>query len=487
MFEFNETQYQKTFKSKGKFEHSKGKFTILFPFATDTGKVDEAKPVLKDFKSISGALHRYWLNKDVRLSSSNSEFVEELIGKVQTDQNAQLRDIIEKIIFDRNETLVIFDKAIIPFVARSEKNPKINNLIDFLFHLFYSEEFALELREEFTLNHKSNTLHNMVLDHLDSKASKSISIKKNKAYFNGNISEDFRAKFQQDYRLLLSKPNLFKDNVHNLIKYYYFSYILNFAISLNKSFNPRLNIKLFFTLEWEKLSESRIAVENGYKKLENLVSDLFSHSNCLELLNLIDFSAFYPGQIVLYEDILNLCETATEQEVLSLEASLIKLYSRYKKEIDEIEKGRLSWDDQSFINPINQNEITDEPQAFKLVRKLFNALKYQFERTGRKSASTAYNQWYKEFVLQNYCKGRGPLGNTLSLNKETLLLFTELAILNQKADKILITTLWEELESRNINLDNQSKQTAINFFQKINILEKKSDSGDAQYVTKMYN
>ena len=48
--------------------------------------------------------------------------------------------------------------------------------------------------------------------------------------------------------------------------------------------------------------------------------------------------------------------------------------------------------------------------------------------------------------------------------------------------KIRLNNLWIELENRGIKFDEVSKTEIIRLFERINLLEKKSDSGDAQYV-----
>jgi DNA phosphorothioation-dependent restriction protein DptG len=206
------------------------------------------------------------------------------------------------------------------------------------------------------------------------------------------------------------------------------------------------------------------------------------------MLNTIDFSEKLPNQIVTYKDIISLYESCSENEILDLEASLHKLLRQYLKLISQVEakKGGFDWETESAIAALQTNSDSQDPQGLKIVRQLFYAMRYQFEKSGRKGANTDFSTWYKTFVQLNFVKTRGRLGNTLSLSKDYLLLFTELAILNTGKDKILLTTLWEELEIRGIHLDNQSKHEATQYFQKINALEKKSDSGDAQYVTKMH-
>ena len=47
---------------------------------------------------------------------------------------------------------------------------------------------------------------------------------------------------------------------------------------------------------------------------------------------------------------------------------------------------------------------------------------------------------------------------------------------------VLVDGLIKELERRGVYLDKDSRNRLIDFYQRLNVLEKKSDSGDALYV-----
>jgi DNA phosphorothioation-dependent restriction protein DptG len=49
-------------------------------------------------------------------------------------------------------------------------------------------------------------------------------------------------------------------------------------------------------------------------------------------------------------------------------------------------------------------------------------------------------------------------------------------------DKIRLKILWDKLKDRGIVFDETTKLEITKLFEKINLIEKKSDSGDAQYV-----
>jgi DNA phosphorothioation-dependent restriction protein DptG len=162
--------------------------------------------------------------------------------------------------------------------------------------------------------------------------------------------------------------------------------------------------------------------------------------------------------------------------------SINKLITRYKDGLKDI-----NWDEfeKKYETPTGENYL--RYHSLSLIERLYQMVKFQFENSpGRNTAYRSFSAWFKEFGRWNYHKLRGSLGGTLKIDKETLLLFTELSILSTSKDKILTSQLWLELERRGILLDKLSKREVIQFFEKINILEKKSDSGDAQYITRLY-
>ena len=69
-----------------------------------------------------------------------------------------------------------------------------------------------------------------------------------------------------------------------------FFYVSQFAIKASKFFDADRNSteKLYFNLDWETVSRSRISYELGWKMLESNLKMLFSHVNILEMLNAND-------------------------------------------------------------------------------------------------------------------------------------------------------------------------------------------------------
>ena len=86
-----------------------------------------------------------------------------------------------------------------------------------------------------------------------------------------------------------------------------------------------------------------------------------------------------------------------------------------------------------------------------------------------------------EFVQKNFGKWRGSYGYTVGLTEEDIIMFTQL-VLFQHDGRIQLAKLFEEFKQRGLLFDRESTKMIIDLYERMNSLEKRSDSGDAQYV-----
>ena len=131
-------------------------------------------------------------------------------------------------------------------------------------------------------------------------------------------------------------------------------------------------------------------------------------------------------------------------------------------------------------NEFKYNDRQSNVNGFNLVNKLFCVIMYQFEHSARSRANDAYKNWFVKFVQKNFAKRRGQLGYNLNITEDDIILMTKICINNN--DKLKLNELFEEFELRGLFFDRDSKQKVVQLYEKLNLLEKKSDSGDAQYV-----
>ena len=136
------------------------------------------------------------------------------------------------------------------------------------------------------------------------------------------------------------------------------------------------------------------------------------------------------------------------------------------------------------FNEFKQYEIDPTKNFTKnKLQELFGYVCQQFETINRKAAKKRYNGRFLEYCKSRWLKNRKRAGWILNLKENDILFLTKLCI--QNGDMIRLNDLFTEFESRGIFLDNGSKENLQDYFLKLNLIDKKSDSGDAQYVKRI--
>lgn len=140
---------------------------------------------------------------------------------------------------------------------------------------------------------------------------------------------------------------------------------------------------------------------------------------------------------------------------------------------------------QSITDCAEMSELkkeNDEDQVLASLKFLFASVKCQFENTVRARAYNSYAGKYESFC-HKYLKSRGRSGLMLSLSEETLIFLTKISIKDN--EQMRLKDVFDEFERRGVFLDDISKQQVTDYYEKLNLIEKKSDSGDAKYVKRI--
>lgn len=221
---------------------------------------------------------------------------------------------------------------------------------------------------------------------------------------------------------------------------------------------------LYYALDWEKVSKNRSCCTEGWDKLANNISRMFSHAITLEILNQNN------DKMMDYVDFKSLADQGED------------LDSEIANEIRRAEKIYISYigDCKKF------DTIPEIPGANKTdsaIRHLFESVLLQFNETDRSRASQFYAEKFSEFCKTRFVKNRKKSGLVLNLTERDIIFLTKLALRNE--EKIRLNELYTQYELRGIYLDTTSKALLQEFFTKLNLIDKKSDSGDAQYVKRI--
>lgn len=270
-----------------------------------------------------------------------------------------------------------------------------------------------------------------------------------------NIKEQFK----QDLIHLSQNPKFFLDNLNHLLVHYTFIMISQTVLQTNRftKFNHEQMMPLFFLMEWEKGARWRTSYTNGYKLLKEQSKDFYKHEHALNIV--CQAPALQPKKNLYYHHINEILASNGEDVLNAYIQSLYDWMNNFYTKYKAIETPKYASD-----------RTLDE--AF---RDLAEAIS-----TGlNKELKSRYPAALEAFVLKFYKKHGGSLGSLLAVNQEQLLALVACSI---KQDKIELNRLWHELEARGLFFDHHSKEEIVGLLDKLNYLEKKSDSGDAQYV-----
>lgn len=99
---------------------------------------------------------------------------------------------------------------------------------------------------------------------------------------------------------------------------------------------------VYYTMDWETLSENRLSNHHiGWKQLNRVSETVFAHVNTLELLNYITIDDTKIGD---YHNINAICNNIESSELKSLQEKLKELTDFYTDNITVFETGK-NWED----------------------------------------------------------------------------------------------------------------------------------------------
>jgi DNA phosphorothioation-dependent restriction protein DptG len=471
--------------TNGKFNrHHTGKSIKLMPFVTNNKNLTETSLDFRSFQGVVGECFRLSKNKsfdkafksDKEASFKNKlkeYIIDSALNKVDSDKKEEFKNIIINLFFEEDANLIKFNKQVLPFMNFTIEHSQLNETARFFFDIFLDEDTLTS--NDLISSKNDNLFYKLIVDclpELNSKKSNTNDIKYE------NLLEGIKKQFLLDFNFLASNEETFLKHVEDLFKYYYFFYLTQLSKRLN-SFGYQDKIEpIYFSMDWEVLSQSRLAYQYGWNKLSYNLEGLFAHAVTVELMNYITIDGIKLGDYVNAKEKYAELNNEEKEELIK---KVEELSSFYTNHINVLDAG-ANWEkcekqiSEFFTN--NSDKYPDEISV-KLI-SLYKRVKYQFENSTRKGAHDKYGNWLLTFCKSNYTKTRGRLGLTTVLNQDLLLFLTKLCV--GKEDKIRLNQLWERLKQRGLTFDEVSKTEIIKLFEKINLLEKKSDSGDAQYI-----
>lgn len=272
--------------------------------------------------------------------------------------------------------------------------------------------------------------------------------------------------FMKDLKFILKNTARTKEYLVELLEFYHFFYTSQTCLALSRfEHGDRYEIvPLYFSLDWERTNKARECYRSGWQQLLPAIKQQFYHAVTLEILNQNP-----TGEQFDYIALRDYVEkTGMEEEVAAQIRCVCALY-------------RNAISDCSELNDLQKNEQLGT--VFSEVNYLYESVRTQFRNTGRGRVSDGYVKHFETFCHDRFLKSRGASGLMLNITEEFLIFLTKLAINDE--EKLSLNEVFRQFELRGVFLDQPSKDEVVQFYTKLNLIEKKSDSGDAQYVRRI--
>ncbi|WP_414839758.1 DNA phosphorothioation-dependent restriction protein DptG [Carnobacterium sp. TMP28] len=436
---------------KLKIKHIQKKITYernfvgkLLPFYT---RNPERAKYSEGFKGVLGVVAKDSLDKQNEFMIDYDEYKKNISNKLIVNEDLDKDKLIQKL-FNIDSLIAINHPYVLSFqpLINSDREKKgeieVGVFINKLFDLRNSEKWI-----KFISSKKiKNVVEGIVIDTLPIIPEKK-GTSRNFIFFNENY---YRKLMKQDLELLLDYQDFCIKYIDLFLGYYYFFYVTQTIIKIGKKKDNNEIIPMYYALDTEKVSGTRESIRNGFNKIKEENKYLLVNNDLLDYLNmLINTEKYY-----LISEILDPMFIYKEKLTLNL-AQFLEEYQFIKDKNDN--------------NDFKNNDLASN------VSLLSKWLLEDLSAETRSRFPLSVEEIGKLYFLRN----RGRLGNVLNATEELVLLFTGL-IVGEKPK--LLKDVFKGFELRGMFFDRLTKGEIINMYERMNLLDKKSDSGDAQYV-----
>ncbi|WP_419883512.1 DNA phosphorothioation-dependent restriction protein DptG [Peribacillus sp. B-H-3] len=401
-------------------------------------------------------------NKEVYFSTEGNGLSEHIADNVEFEQEDDKHDFIRFL----NQYLINQDdiNPIHPFIFNFIKVDKRLNNEYGKYATFMYENFVKgnqEIKQVFHNRETEDILTELVLSKMDVLEEE-----------NSQQKQEYQpllhsfTKLYQEYLLFLSKyKDYFLTSFPLLTHYYVFMYACQLIIKFEQFTEADFDKiqPLYFALEMESISKRRKAADEleGFKFIKDHSINLFRHIHTISHLshNVFNEELLKKGEKIDFMPYSQL-NKLVKQEGTEFEQLFLR-------DIKQWIQDYLEW---------SNKKVDDESQDLESAMKiLFNCLKAGMSA----GVCDKYGKNIEDLGANIFIKSRGSIGQVLNIKHDFLLLLTAVSVKNQR---IPLNDLFVEFERRGVAFDRYSKKEIISLFDNLNILDKKSDSGDAQYV-----
>lgn len=444
-----------------KLTHHSGKRFKLFPFIAN----NNVEPVLSLAELIGRYLSQIDGNDPVPLTAEElvSILKQDADLEIELNSEALFEQVVRYMFFDQNGKIRPINLRMLMQTpcTESKKCKLADYLVDVLGNATTLKEYLDNAANR--LDSQSNALENFVTSKL-----KYTPCNREAGTEYQRITNSVLKKFESDFKYILGARNRTRDYLIPLIEFYYFTYTAQAILQLNRFLDGDRStcVPLFFRLEWEKTSQNRQCYSQGWNMLQSAAKKIYAHAVTLEILNQTTEQC-EPVDYIKLQEFIN----SAPGEDHRIAEEIKRLTDRYRAAISDCTE----------MKELRRREFSDGETAAE-VRFLFESVRLQFENSVRNRPYSSYAKNFEDYS-KKYIQQRGRSGMMLTLTEEILIFLTKICIKDQ--EKMRLNDVFAEFEARGVFLDNHSKAEVMRYYEKLNLIEKKSDSGDAQYVKRI--
>lgn len=415
---------------------------INFPFHT---RNPERVKFEDDFNEIVGIIARYSCGYVPLIESMEKEYYQKVVGNLDIGPGVAEEEVHKLFTIDfnmlTNPHLFLYQPVLME--TNGEKSESKGKE---LLGIYLTKLLKLDENEKWKNYILTTSNENNLYGEVISKSLPELPLSgKEKRNFHFFDQEELLEVFNKDLDALMANDQKFIDGIGLLISYYFFYYINQQTYMMDSTTREKLTT--WYGYDKERISTGREAAQLGYKLVNEASKNLLVNNDLLDYLNVLTGSTSYQS---LYE-ILN-----NKDNHFQLGRELMQFNYLLAK--------KLEFDYDSNANLVFQ----------------INQLKNMLNKLSSNEAKGRFRKTFDEISRLGFIKKRGRLGYVLNATQDLIVLLVTVIIGEQ--EKILLKDLLHEFEKRGLYFDKTTEKEIILLFEKMNILEKLSDSGDAQYV-----
>ena len=412
---------------------------------------DSSSQTIFDSKAILGLIIGYISNQKIEKKFDIDEFKKSCESSLKSKLSDETTvDTLCKIYFDSDIYLKL---SPLMYQIYQSKNKKDKSKIAFeiIFKPFL-KKITFDLEKSKNLNFIEKHIINSFNSHCKRHKDK-------REIYHHTYLTILENVFIKDFTFLLKNEDYFLANIDRFIKFYIFIYSSQLALNLKPYFLEKPIVReLYFILNNEKTSQERKKlVNNSYKTLIDKVGYIFPYLSTLDRLAILTNSK----DLRLYE-LLDYIED-NQENCKVIDNFTLTFIEKRKLDYKEIESKSI----EEAINTLLDSGYQEFFDKTKSKHTVFKKYKNAFEKQ----------------IAKDFIQSRGRFGKVCVLDQEMILFLTNLAI-GKDREFLHFEELIKAFEVRGVFFDHKSKEVLLSLFERVENIERKSDSGDAIYVYK---